>query len=216
MNDRLQMQDVIVNTHKHMDSVMISEQKIKERVFELAKESLSKFNSHECIFLPCFTGAMFFATDFLRAREQISWIEREEKVVLELNGSLDDVGSCFSTSYAHGTVCAEDDSVSVHLKGECKGKKAVIIEDIVDTGGTLVRLAKALYAEGCTEVHVVSLLNKQARRKAEHEEKLRTLIKTLTIGFEIEVEFVVGYGLDFNGLYRCLPYIGVLHPELYK
>jgi hypoxanthine-guanine phosphoribosyltransferase len=60
------------------------------------------------------------------------------------------------------------------------------------------------------------LLNKQARRKAEHEEKLRTLIKTLTIGFEIEDEFVVGYGLDFNGLYRCLPYIGVLHPELYK
>ena len=102
----------------------------------------------------------------------------------------------------------------VHVKGvDVRGKKVVVIEDIVDTGGTLVALCEKLKSAGAKEVHCATLLNKEARRKKEHAEKLEKMLEKTYVGLECEDEFVVGYGLDYKGKYRCLPYIGVLKED---
>ena len=83
----------------------------------------------------------------------------------------------------------------------------IIVEDIIDTGKTLDTVVKLFKHRGAASVKIVTLLNKPSRRTVE--------VKGDYIGFEVENEFVVGFGLDFNQRYRCLPYVGVLKDECY-
>ena len=83
----------------------------------------------------------------------------------------------------------------------------VLIEDIIDTGLTIKKLKELLYHKGAHDVKVVALLNKQSRRTCD--------INADYVGFEIENEFVIGFGLDFQQNYRNLPYVGVLKEECY-
>jgi hypoxanthine phosphoribosyltransferase len=169
------------------------------------------------IFLPCMTGAMFFASDVMRRLHQMV-LEEEEGVMVDL-----ELGSCVATSYenVNASGVGSEKVKNVHVKGNVRGKTVVVIEDIVDTGNTLVTLCDALYAQGAKDVHCATLLNKQARRREENTKAFERLLarendaneskeEGLYIGIECEDEFVVGFGLDYNGAYRCLPYIGVL------
>jgi hypoxanthine phosphoribosyltransferase len=169
------------------------------------------------IFLPCMTGAMFFASDVMRRLQQMV-LEEEEGVMVDL-----ELGSCVATSYENvdASGVGSEKVKNVHVKGNVRGKTVVVIEDIVDTGNTLVTLCDALYAQGAKDVHCATLLNKQARRREENTKAFERLLarendaneskeEGLYIGIECEDEFVVGFGLDYNGAYRCLPYIGVL------
>ncbi|KAK2404325.1 hypoxanthine-guanine phosphoribosyltransferase [Trifolium repens] len=89
----------------------------------------------------------------------------------------------------------------------------VTVEDIVDTGHTLYKLIAHMKSKGASSVSVCTLLDKPARRKVNvqlvGEGKFYR-------GFECPDNFVVGYGMDFDELYRNLPYIGVLKPEHYS
>ena len=169
------------------------------------------------IFLPCMTGAMFFASDVMRRLQQMV-LEEEEGAMVDL-----ELGSCVATSYenVNASGVGSEKVKNVHVKGNVRGKTVVVIEDIVDTGNTLVTLCDALYAQGAKDVHCATLLNKQARRREENTKAFERLLarendaneskeEGLYIGIECEDEFVVGFGLDYNGAYRCLPYIGVL------
>ena len=169
------------------------------------------------LFLPCMTGAMFFASDVMRRLQQMV-LEEEEGVMVDL-----ELGSCVATSYenVNASGVGSEKVKNVHVKGNVRGKTVVVIEDIVDTGNTLVTLCDALYAQGAKDVHCATLLNKQARRREENTKAFERLLarendaneskeEGLYIGIECEDEFVVGFGLDYNGAYRCLPYIGVL------
>ena len=169
------------------------------------------------IFLPCMTGAMFFASDVMRRLQQMV-LEEEEGVMVDL-----ELGSCVATSYenVNASGVGSEKVKNVHVKGNVRGKTVVVIEDIVDTGNTLVTLCDTLYAQGAKDVHCATLLNKQARRREENTKAFERLLarendaneskkEGLYIGIECEDEFVVGFGLDYNGAYRCLPYIGVL------
>ena len=82
------------------------------------------------------------------------------------------------------------------------GKDIVIVEDIIDSGRTVSRLADYLKKCGADRVMTCTLLDKPAMRVVEFTPDF--------VGFEIPDEYVVGYGLDFEGQYRGLPYIGVL------
>ena len=84
----------------------------------------------------------------------------------------------------------------------------ILVEDIVDTGRTLQTVKNTLLHRGAASVTICTLLNKSARRTVD--------IQADYIGFEVADEFVVGYGMDFNQKYRCLPYIGVLNAECYE
>ena len=83
----------------------------------------------------------------------------------------------------------------------------LIIEDIVDSGVTLSHLTKYLALKGAKSVKTCTLLDKPSRRRVEFVPDY--------CGIEVPDEFVVGYGLDFAEMYRALPFVGVLKPEVY-
>ena len=93
------------------------------------------------------------------------------------------------------------------LDADLSGKDVLIVEDILDTGITLSHLMPVLQLRRPNSVRLCTILSKPSRRKAQIEPDY--------LGFEVPDEFVVGYGLDYNELYRNLPYVGVLKPEIY-
>ena len=82
-----------------------------------------------------------------------------------------------------------------------------LVEDILDSGNTLKKLSDLFLNSGANSVRICTMLDKPARRVAD--------IKTDFRGFIIEDQFIVGYGLDYNELYRNLPYVAILKPEAY-
>jgi hypoxanthine phosphoribosyltransferase len=93
------------------------------------------------------------------------------------------------------------------LKQDIAGRHVLIVEDIIDSGRTLDYLRRNLLARSPASLRVCSLLNKPSRREVD--------VPVEYIGFDIPDEFVVGYGLDFDELYRNLPFIAVLKPEIF-
>lgn len=89
----------------------------------------------------------------------------------------------------------------------CLNRTVWIIEDIIDTGRTLLEVKQMLLERGAQDVVIVTLLDKPEGRKVQ--------IEADHVGFTIPNAFVVGFGLDYNEKYRNLPYIGVLKPEVY-
>ena len=107
-----------------------------------------------------------------------------------------------------GTESMGDVRILKDLDRSIKDRDVLVVEDIVDTGNTLLKVKELLYSKGARSVEVVSLLDKPDRRLVE--------INAEYIGFTIPNEFVIGFGLDFDQKYRNLPYVGVLKEECYK
>ena len=211
--------NIIMKLREHpISRVLYSHEDIASAVENVASTIHARFGTTQyenVIFLPCMTGAMFFASDVMRRLHQM--LLEEEEVIVDL-----ELGSCVATSYenVNASGVGSEKVKNVHVKGNVRGKTVVVIEDIVDTGNTLVTLCDTLYAQGAKDVHCATLLNKQARRREENTKAFERLLarendaeskeEGLYIGIECEDEFVVGFGLDYNGAYRGLPYIGVL------
>jgi hypoxanthine phosphoribosyltransferase len=133
-------------------------------------------------------GAFVFAADLLRH--------------VNIDGLT--VDCVRASSYGEGM----ESSGSVVLSGlttDVVGRHVLLVEDIVDTGLTLAKLKAKLAEMGAASVAVVTLLNKQSRRTNDMVPDY--------VGFECPDAFVVGYGLDYAGKYRELPFVGVLRPE---
>jgi len=94
------------------------------------------------------------------------------------------------------------------LDVDLAGRHVLIVEDIIDSGLTLAYLRSQLLRRGPASLRICTLLNKPDRRTAD--------VSVDYLGFDIPNEFVVGYGLDYAELYRNLPYVGVLKPEIYE
>ena len=106
------------------------------------------------------------------------------------------------SSYAKGTTTTGEVRLLKDLDMALDGRHVVIVEDIVDTGLTLTYLQEILRARGPRTLRTACLLSKPSRRKVN--------VPVEYIGFTIDDRFVVGYGLDYAGKHRNLPYIGVL------
>jgi hypoxanthine phosphoribosyltransferase len=106
------------------------------------------------------------------------------------------------SSYAKGTTTSGEVRLLKDLDTSLDGRDVVIVEDIVDTGLTLMYLQEILRARNPRTLRTACLLSKPSRRQVD--------VKVEYIGFEIEDHFVVGYGLDYVEQYRNLPYIGVV------
>ena len=112
------------------------------------------------------------------------------------------------SSYHNGTKSSGVVQITRDLQEDINGRDIIIVEDILDSGNTLVFLKNYLMAKGAASITIVTLLDKPSRRE-----------KAITadyIGFVVPDEFVVGYGLDYAQQYRNMPYIGVLKPEVYS
>lgn len=111
------------------------------------------------------------------------------------------------SSYGAGTVSAGKPKVTRDLFSSVAGRDVILVEDIVDTGRTLVTLRAFFRERGARSVTVVALLDKPSRRVVE--------AKADYTCFEVEDRFLVGYGLDYAERYRNLPYIAVLKERVY-
>ena len=93
-------------------------------------------------------------------------------------------------------------AITKDLSGAVEGRHLLVVEDIIDTGLTMSYLLQNLRTRRPASVKIVSLLSKPARRQVE--------VSIDYLGFTIEDRFVLGYGLDYDGRYRNMPYIGVV------
>lgn len=112
------------------------------------------------------------------------------------------------SSYGKGTSTSGEVQIIKDLASSIQGRDIILVEDILDSGVTLSYLTSILEKRGARSIEICTFLNKPARRKANVFVKYN--------GFDIEDEFVVGYGLDYAEKYRNLPYVGILKPEIYN
>ena len=112
------------------------------------------------------------------------------------------------SSYGSSTKSSGVVRIVKDLEKDISGKDVLIVEDIVDTGLTLNYLVDYLYSRNAKSVKICTLLEKPDRRIAD--------VKMEYVGFHIPDEFVVGYGLDYAEIYRNLPFVCILKPEVYS
>lgn len=172
-----------------IQQVIISEAALRQRIQDLGSAITADYRGRQPVFVVVLTGALIFLADLIRA--------------VDLPLTLDCVAL---SSYGDGWVSSGMVHLRKDLDKSITGKDVLIIEDIIDTGLTLHRLVHDLSARHPADLRICVLLDKPARRRVE-------LPITYT-GFELPDAFVVGYGLDYRGQYRNLPFIGALRPEV--
>lgn len=157
----------------------ISREQITARIAELGQEISRDYHGKRPLFLAVLNGAFMFAADLIRACDidcAISFIRLSSYQGLSSSGKVKTV---------------------IGLQDELKGRHVIIIEDIVDTGQTMSQFIPQLQQMGPASVTIASLLLKT--------EALEFDIKVRYTGFEIPTKFVIGYGLDYDGLGRNIP-----------
>jgi hypoxanthine phosphoribosyltransferase len=171
-----------------IERVLIDEKVIEKRLDMMALEIERDFPDGTLVVIILLKGALVFAADLLRRVPRP--LEIECLNVASYHGGLE----------SSGTV----DFLDRHFP-EVRDRHVLLLDDILDTGRTLHAVSQRLREEGATRVHTAVLLAKDKDRAEE--------VQADYIGFGIEDEFVVGYGLDYKGKYRNLPYVGVLKLE---
>lgn len=176
---------------EHVNPILYSEEVILKRVKELAKKISEDYEEKDLIVVGVLKGSVVFTSDLIKF------------ITIPCKLDFMAVSSYGNSSKTSGVVRILKD-----LDSDIEGKHLLIVEDIVDTGITLSYLLDYLKARKASSIEIVSLLNKEARRKSN--------ISVKYIGFEVPDEFIVGYGIDYSENYRNLPFIGVLKREIYE
>lgn len=176
--------------HEDVEKVLIAEEVIGRRLDVIAQQIQDDFVGEDSLqVVAILKGALVFMADLLR------------RVPLRLEIE------CLSVaSYHGGTESSGQIDFLDHKLPEVKGRCVLLLDDILDTGRTLAAVSEKLRTMGAREVRTCVLLTKDKERAAEVEADYSA--------FEIGDEFVVGYGLDYDGKYRNLPYVGVLKSEV--
>ncbi len=188
----------MIQWQKHLDdkldSILFDEQMLADRVDAMAAQITADYAAmdiDELVVIGILRGSVIFASDLIRK--------------LQLPISIDFMAT---SSYAKGTRTSGAVRILKDISESVTDKHVLIVEDIIDSGLTLQSLSELLLARKPKSLKLCTLLDKPSRRKVD--------LQADYIGFQIPDKFVVGYGLDFNGKYRQLPYIGVLKPEAYE
>ena len=174
--------------HKDVEKILVSEDVIRHRIDELAKIVLEKGEDNIMVVI-LLKGALVFAADLFR----------RIPVMLDVE--------CLNVSSYHGGL---ESSGEVKFLDTClpdfSGKRVIVVDDIFDTGLTMQSVCERIKKEGAASVESCVLLAKDKQRDVDLEPDY--------VGFKIGDEFVIGYGLDYQGKYRNLPYIGVISQDV--
>ena len=172
-----------------IERVLFDGPAINKRLNEMAARITADYPERELTVIAILTGSLMFMSDLLR------------RIPIPLK--LD----CLSVVSYHGQAQTSGEVMFKQLAvPDVAGRDVLIVDDILDTGHTLAAVRKKLETAKPRSIRVCVLLSKRKQRARD--------VDADYIGFEIEDEFVVGYGLDFMERYRNLPYIGVLRKEL--
>lgn len=170
--------------------ILIDDASIRIRTAEMALELDRIYGEETPLLVGVLNGAVTFMTDLMRAMT----------IPLEIDFMA--VSSYGAATQSSGVVRILKD-----LDQEIEGRRVIVVEDIVDSGLTLQYLLDVLERRNPRDIRVVALLKKTKPDAV--------AIKVDQVGFTIPDEFVVGYGLDYAGKYRNLPYVAVLDPSMY-
>ncbi|HNQ60479.1 MAG TPA: hypoxanthine phosphoribosyltransferase [Bacteroidales bacterium] len=168
-----------IQLHDKTFTIYIKASQIEEAIEKIAQQINEDIGHKKPIFLVILNGAFLFAADLIR----------------KYSGECE-VSFVKLSSY-YGTLTTTRVREIIGLENDVKGRTVVIVEDIVDTGITMDNIVKKLIGLGAGEVKITALLFKP--------DAFRKNFKIDYLGFEIPNDFIVGYGLDYNGLGRNLP-----------
>ena len=169
-------------------SVLISKEQLQTRIEELGRQIQADYEGKELTVIGVLNGCILFYSDLIR------------NIDLPLRCDFLGLSSYGAETKSSGVVRFTKD-----LSSPIQGKHVLIVEDIVDTGLTLSFLLENLKTRNPTSVRLCSLLSKPSRREVE--------VSIDYLGFTIEDNFVVGYGLDLDNVYRNLLYVGYFPPS---
>lgn len=172
-----------------IERILYTQSDLDSRMDEMAAELNVKYKDEEPIVVPVLNGAMIFASDMIKR--------------LNFKLTIDPIKA---SSYA-GTQSTGKVKITQDIKSDVKDRPVIFMEDIIDTGRTLQALSEVMKGRGAKSVEVVAMLDKPETRVVDFHGDY--------YGFKAPDEFLVGYGLDYNGLYRNLPYVGILKHEVY-
>lgn len=159
--------------------LFISAAQIHEKVQQLAAQIRQDYQHKTPLFLPVLNGSFIFAADLIRAVNipcRVSFVKH--------------------SSY-HGTISSGKLKTLIGLSESLFNQDILIVEDIMDTGLTLSKVVEELRSLGTRSVEIVTLIRKQKARQH--------AVQPRYVGFDMDDEFVVGYGLDYEGFGRNLP-----------
>ena len=174
--------------NNEISEILITEEEIKNKIIELGKKISKDYKGKNLILVGILRGAVIFMADLAR------------KISIPMVFDFIAISSYGAETKSSGVVRILKD-----LDANIKGKDVLIVEDIVDTGLTLDYLLRMLKSRKPASIKVCTFLTKTARRKVN--------IKVDYSGFDIPNKFVVGYGLDYAGKFRNVPYVFTLNSE---
>lgn len=175
---------------KDIEKVVIHEVEIRERVQELAKRITADYEDRKLTIIGILNGGLIFLSDLIRLIPFTIKID-----TLRVNTYVGDA-----------TYPKRGGETIDNLRHNIRGEHVLVVDDILDTGKTLAKILPMIKRKDPLSLKVCVLLNKRERREEE-------IIPDYCC-FDIENQFVVGYGLDFDNRYRNLPYIAVLKKSL--
>ncbi|WP_068084192.1 hypoxanthine phosphoribosyltransferase [Polycladidibacter stylochi] len=170
--------------------VLFDEDTIAQRVQEVAEE-IAADKPHNLLVVAILKGSFMFAADLARALHKSNIAPEMEFLHL--------------SSYGKGTVSSGEVKVLRDIESNVEGRDVILVDDILESGRTLLFAQNMIASRGAKSVRVAALLDKPKNRIAE--------IKSDYIGFDCPDKFVVGYGMDMGHAWRQLPFIGYVPQE---
>ncbi len=181
----------MVDLQHDIAKVLITREQLQQRIAEIGATISRDYEGQDLLLVCVLKGGVVFLSDLIRA--------------IHAPHAIDFMAI---SSYGGGrTESSGVVRIVMDLNTNIENRNVLIIEDIIDTGHTLSYMTENLRTRNPRSLKICTLLNKPSRREVD--------VKVDYIGFDIPNEFVVGYGLDFNEIYRNLPFVGVLKPEKY-
>ena len=177
--------------HKDCEYILVSEEKIKELVKDLAHRIDEDYKDKNLLLVGLLKGSVVFMSDLMK------------EITIDCK-----IDFMCASSYGSGTESSGRVNIVKDLSQPINGLDVLIVEDIIDSGNTLTFIKKYLGAKGAGSIECCPLLSKPDRRVVD--------IPIDYLGVEIPDEFVIGYGLDYAEKYRNLPYVGVLKRSVYS
>jgi len=174
--------------HEDIDDILYTEEEIKTGIDRVAEAVTKDYQGRDFTVVSILKGSCIFASDLIRRMP----------IPLEL-------AFVSAESYREGTTSGTLKMNFFPSGNGIEGRNLLLVDDILDTGKTMWNLKRELLERGAAEVRSCVFLDKPSRRAVEYDADYRA--------FEVEDLFVVGYGLDYAGRYRNLPFVGSLKED---
>ena len=176
--------------NEDITAVLFDEEQIRARTLELGSRIAKEYEGKVPVLIGILKGGFMFMADLIRA--------------IDIKMEVDFMAI---SSYGSGVTSSGAVKIRKDIDVNIEGRHVIVIEDIIDTGLSIRYIRDYLMRHKPSSVKVCVLLNKPEAHAKD--------LNIDYVGFNVGNEFVVGYGLDYDGLYRNLPYIGILKESIY-